>query len=890
MPQATLTNPEGIFGQEKVPSSLPVSTNNTTSQTSINAPSVVTSTQAKNSLNNIKGELGTIETGMQDQNVLKAQKAQADAIAKLQAEQAGLQARSKKELDDRTLASGDKTNQLLEGLKTQMDSGATDTSTYKSQASDSQADVTKDQELNKAYQRVQQGTGTETDMNNINYAQGKGWMPGQTPTETVTEPTTDTRQYTSDTTQSPAESTVEPSGTPVGTVIEGETDAQGHPLYDRDGNPTPYKTLQDLDEAQADYQAKMESITNGTFPLTAGEQAQINDMRESFDRMIKEQRLANKNYEGATTKLGITSGRSRYAGEEEIGNIQTAINLGVQKVTDIEKKALSSIRSLKDAIRTKNYKSIEFQYKNVTEFLKQKSDIIDKINSNTAASLKAIQDQANKDREYNLNVEKYLSGEMRADELAIFNEEKAIADYTGQFRGAETRQSKLDYANLMYKELGLDLDERKFDEMIKNNTFERDYKEQKLALDKSKQAAETAGINVGEMAKKYLNGDTTIANNIPKSQKMAFDAALSKQKDLYRDAYKETNNIEYVMRNSAGGKPLIGADQTKLANIQSMGNTLIDLQSAVESMQEKGKSGAWKGRITERKFWEEDVATINAQINALIPGLARGIFGEVGVLTDSDVKRYRNTIADISTPEDAVKDIMGSLAKNLVNTMDATLASAAANHKDVSLYTDIRDSAIESAIQMGYDSELLPKKSTNVMLYDNVDSYTEAISEEMKKELVDDADANGVSVQDYFQLMQDKMSLNSSEQDFNNVGGDTQTEPTGDVTNVNIGGRNISVDSSIADKVSKAEQDFFNATGQHIKINESFRTAERQQELYDKLSKTGAQVAPPGYSFHEKGLAIDVANWEEAEPYLRAMGFKNDLANDKGHFSIGEFA
>lgn len=86
----------------------------------------------------------------------------------------------------------------------------------------------------------------------------------------------------------------------------------------------------------------------------------------------------------------------------------------------------------------------------------------------------------------------------------------------------------------------------------------------------------------------------------------------------------------------------------------------------------------------------------------------------------------------------------------------------------------------------------------------------------------------------------------------------------------------------------KADKDFYHNFGYHIQIWESFRTAERQQQLYDDLTTKGMRVAPVGSSWHEKGLAVDVKNWGEAAPYLIKYNIVNGLPDDMCHFSMGE--
>ena len=105
---------------------------------------------------------------------------------------------------------------------------------------------------------------------------------------------------------------------------------------------------------------------------------------------------------------------------------------------------------------------------------------------------------------------------------------------------------------------------------------------------------------------------------------------------------------------------------------------------------------------------------------------------------------------------------------------------------------------------------------------------------------------------------------------------------------MSLGGRSATVSSALADRLAAADRDFFQATGQHLQVNQSYRTHDQQAKLYQELSKKGARVAPPGKSFHEHGLAIDVTNWKEAEKYLRKYGLYNDLSDDRSHFSYGE--
>lgn len=109
-----------------------------------------------------------------------------------------------------------------------------------------------------------------------------------------------------------------------------------------------------------------------------------------------------------------------------------------------------------------------------------------------------------------------------------------------------------------------------------------------------------------------------------------------------------------------------------------------------------------------------------------------------------------------------------------------------------------------------------------------------------------------------------------------------------DLTSATIGGKQIKAQPYVVEALRRADAELFAATGQRLQINQHFRDAATQARIFKELSAKGARVAPPGKSFHEKGLAIDITNWKEAAPFLRKYNIVNGLEGDMGHFSIGE--
>ena len=108
-------------------------------------------------------------------------------------------------------------------------------------------------------------------------------------------------------------------------------------------------------------------------------------------------------------------------------------------------------------------------------------------------------------------------------------------------------------------------------------------------------------------------------------------------------------------------------------------------------------TGVVQGRLrTLAANWGGDAnaAAINAVIQGIIPTVARGIFQEVGVLTDQDIANYRKTVPDINKPENANKLIELVLLNTLERAYADTLLTAAQNQTNVSNFAAEYDDVV----------------------------------------------------------------------------------------------------------------------------------------------------------------------------------------------------
>ena len=69
------------------------------------------------------------------------------------------------------------------------------------------------------------------------------------------------------------------------------------------------KMNQRSDQAFFEFKSATDQLRNGTFPLTPDQQIQLKGMQDSFDRLRKQQELANKNYVAGITQAGIVTGK-----------------------------------------------------------------------------------------------------------------------------------------------------------------------------------------------------------------------------------------------------------------------------------------------------------------------------------------------------------------------------------------------------------------------------------------------------------------------------------------------------------------------------------------------------------------------------------------------------
>jgi hypothetical protein len=170
-----------------------------------------------------------------------------------------------------------------------------------------------------------------------------------------------------------------------------------------------------------------------------------------------------------------------------------------------------------------------------------------------------------------------------------------------------------------------------------------------------------------------------------------------------------------VMTASAGG----GNPTDTFRNKMSKGATTINQVSNLFNFMELGLKGEEvkdvKGELIDlnplaawfrnKNPWDTDAQTINAALQGTVPNLARGIFGEVGVLTDRDIELYKKTLPNLSQTKDVQKSVAALTMRTIRNSVENEIKINAGTGNDMSglvtFYQELNDKVNQMEEELG---------------------------------------------------------------------------------------------------------------------------------------------------------------------------------------------
>jgi len=196
-------------------------------------------------------------------------------------------------------------------------------------------------------------------------------------------------------------------------------------------------------------------------------------------------------------------------------------------------------------------------------------------------------------------------------------------------------------------------------------------------LDKNRAIAPGGNTSAQETAQGIFDGTSNLkVADLPTAKREAVNNELIKLKN---DAMK-SDNVEGMIRASAGGSNPSDAFKTSFEKGINVISQIGDLQSTIK----KEATGPIEGIIRSKNPYDTKAQQIKAQLSALVPNLARGVYGEVGVLTDQDVAQYAKTLPNLTSTEDVNKLILGSTIRSVQRSLENKLKVQAGSGTDVS--------------------------------------------------------------------------------------------------------------------------------------------------------------------------------------------------------------
>ena len=183
---------------------------------------------------------------------------------------------------------------------------------------------------------------------------------------------------------------------------------------------------------------------------------------------------------------------------------------------------------------------------------------------------------------------------------------------------------------------------------------------------------------------------------------------IIERKKFFDQAIATKDNEKIVGASYVWGDAPSQSESESLDKYKFTTDRLSELSDLLKEESTGPMVGFWR-KFKSGLGFDDKARLIEAQITKIIPGLARGVFGEVGVLTDQDVAMYSKTIGNLTTPE-AVNDALTKAAMDMVSRgFESKLSTLAKNRKNVSGYIDqLKDIKAQSRELLGVEEPEAP--------------------------------------------------------------------------------------------------------------------------------------------------------------------------------------
>lgn len=163
------------------------------------------------------------------------------------------------------------------------------------------------------------------------------------------------------------------------------------------------------------------------------------------------------------------------------------------------------------------------------------------------------------------------------------------------------------------------------------------------------------------------------------------EEAFARRADQFKAMTTDPSvGLSEVLSYSVGRKELTSTAVEALGKNILTSQQLTDLTTSLEDLDEKD-FGPLLGIISGANPYNEKAQLIKAQLQSIVPNLARGVYGEVGVLTDADIANYMKTIPNLTSTEDLRNAVLEMTKRTIGRSLETKLRTYAGTY-DVSGY------------------------------------------------------------------------------------------------------------------------------------------------------------------------------------------------------------
>ncbi len=169
--------------------------------------------------------------------------------------------------------------------------------------------------------------------------------------------------------------------------------------------------------------SSINSLTNGTFPLSGPQQALISSMQTQLQQNEASQQIANKAYAGAVSEAGFRSG-GQYTPAQYAGQLANAVSYGVAKINELDATAAQTMAKVTMDFQTQDFDEVNKSYDVLMKQLDDKASSITALHNTVIQNVKdqrayslQLQDQVLKQQQF-AETQKKDAADIRNQEIS----------------------------------------------------------------------------------------------------------------------------------------------------------------------------------------------------------------------------------------------------------------------------------------------------------------------------------------------------------------------------------------------------------------------------------------------------------------------------------------